>query len=454
MSTAEERESPPPDLRALRTKLLRGGGWVFGGRAAGVVVAILANALLARLLPPSALGAYFLTMAVASTTGAFLSLGLPGAVLRFASHARGSGDPGRARRAVLLSFSWGAGAAAVAAILLASGAGAFVSRVAFRSEVMAAVMPLAAVWLFLMAMQTLQAEAFRGLHDIRDATIFGGVLTSALNAAVYGVLRMIYGHVSLATVVLAASAVLATTLTAGAFLMRKQLVASVPIRDLRSRELLRTSAPLWLSGATAFIVGQADLWILGVFQPASTVAVYGAAARLAIYLSMPLMLVNAVVPPIAGEMHARGEHQQLQRLLQATAAVAMIPALAVVALLAVFGEDILGLIFGEPYRVGAPILLLLGVGQLASVLSGSCGVALLMTGNERSVMVSGVTAATVMIGLALVLVRTWGETGVAVATSSGLIVQNATRWWFAKRHAGLDTHASFVELARLIRARH
>ena len=85
---------------SLRNRLLSGGVWATGGKAAAAASAVGVNALLARLLRPEELGAYFLTLSLVSITATIAGLGLSRTVVRLVAESVGREEPGRARGAV------------------------------------------------------------------------------------------------------------------------------------------------------------------------------------------------------------------------------------------------------------------------------------------------------------------------------------------------------------------
>src|SRR3712207_7596565 len=75
------------DLRAasmqlLKRRLLRGGGWAFGGKMLVAFTGLASSALLARLLTPEELGTYFLAYSILNVGTSLGALGLTGTVVR------------------------------------------------------------------------------------------------------------------------------------------------------------------------------------------------------------------------------------------------------------------------------------------------------------------------------------------------------------------------------------
>src|SRR5687768_15896805 len=87
-------------LPSLKRRLVSGGAWALGGRMAQALTALATNALLARLLSPQELGAYFLAFSVVMLGSMVGSLGANYAVVRFVAESMGLNHFGRARHAV------------------------------------------------------------------------------------------------------------------------------------------------------------------------------------------------------------------------------------------------------------------------------------------------------------------------------------------------------------------
>jgi O-antigen/teichoic acid export membrane protein len=432
-------------MRLLKRRLLSGSAWAFGGKVMTALSVLAANALLARLLSPQDLGVYFLAFSVVSIGALLGSLGLNQAVVRFVAEGMSLSWFGQTRRVVAIVFSLGTlGTLGVGFAYLLFGH--VVGSELFHAPALAAVTGLVAGWMMLVSLQTLLAEAFRGFHDIRLATLFNGLVTWVLLVACLSLLWLLKSDATLATViVLATGSGFASALVAGWLLHRK--VASLPQGEAgRSQigvgQVMQVAWPLLVTNLALFAIIQADLWIVGAFRPQEEVAVYGAAVRLMTLVAMPLVIVNAVVPPLIAEMYAEGKREELERLLRTTATLAGLPAFLVLVGFVLLGGPLLGLIYGAYYSAGAVVLALLSLGQLVNAWAGSCGMTLVMTGHQRTMMNITAASGIVTIAAGIGVVEPYGITGVAVAAAAGLTLQNVLMWLMARRKTGIWTHAS------------
>lgn len=434
-----------PPLPSLKRRLLSGSAWAFGGKMTTILAQLVSNALLARLLSPQDLGAYFLAFSIVSVGSVVGSLGLHQTIVRFVAESMGLDQPGRTRRAVILVLKIGTLGALGAGVVYLLCGGVLGERL-FHSPALAAVTGLVAGWVIVMALQLLLSEVFRGFNDIRSAAIFGGPATYVVLAACLSLLWLLKGQASLPIIILLAIASGFTSALIASWLLTRRL-AHLPSGDVQSGigfgEVLYVAGPLLVSSLALLALNQADLWIMGAFRSQEEVAVYGAAARLVLLVSVPVFVINALVSPLIAEMYAQGRKEQLERVLRTIVALSTIPAFVMLVSLALFGSSVLGIIYGDYYRQGAAVLTLLGVGYFANVWTGPCGTTLVMTGRHMTVMITTILSSLLAIAGALWLIQDYGGIGVASAMAATMTFQNILLLVLTKKQAGLWTHAGF-----------
>lgn len=436
---------------SIRKRLLLGGTWALTGKVMTAVTGLAVNILLARLLAPDEMGAYFLTFSLVSVAALVAQLGLSQTVVRLVAESIGKGKPGRARAAVRLVFRYTAlGAVSVMAFLVLGGGHWFAEKV-FRSSIMAGVVDIAAVWVIVLTLQEVLAETFRGFHDVRRATLFGGLVTGGLSATLFGFLWFLEGHAALGEILALSVASGAANVSLGWFFLGRITRDLQGDDPLGSQEVLSIAWSQWISNLMLIALTQADIWVLGIFRSQDEVALYGAASRLVALVAMPLLIVNAVVPPLIAEMYAQGKKKELERVLRTTATVAGVPSFVVLLGLILFGNWVLSVVYGDFYRSGGVVLVLLSLGQLVNVWSGSCGLTLIMTGNQSTLMLISLFSGSAMIVGSIISVKSYGVAGVAGIAALMMIIQNLLMLFFAKARSGIWTHVRFSSLIPLYR---
>jgi O-antigen/teichoic acid export membrane protein len=158
-------------------------------------------------------------------------------------------------------------------------------------------------------------------------------------------------------------------------------------------------------------------------------------------LSVPLLLVEFVVSPLVGALNARGEMGTLELVLRRSATIALVPtALGAIAVLA-GGRWLLGGLYGAYYEQAWPVLAVLAVGDLVFVLTGSCGLALWMTGHQRLTATVATIFAAVTLGVAIVAAHSFGMLGLAITMVVGIVGQNVALLLLARQRLGVWTHS-------------
>lgn len=429
---------------SVRRRMLTGSALAGGGRVGTILARLAITALLARLLAPEAMGAYFLAFTMVTFLATASRLGLAETALWTIAESLGRGEPGNIRPVVLRIVAAGAGGAAIVALVLVLGAGRWLATDVFGSPTLATIIPLVALWMVLLGFQAILSESLRGFHAIGQATLHGGLLSGGLAVGGLGAAWLTRGQLTLGTAVGITIAAEAVGVAAGALALSRRVAGAVgPVcRTFETWEIMAYAWPLLVTQLLGRFRVDAGVWILGAARPEGEVAVYAAAARLVLLTGLTLQIVNAVVPPLIAELNVSERRGELQRMLREAATVAALPSLAVLAAFIFAGGPILRLLFGEPYAAGWVVLAILSVGQAVNALVGSCGYTLIMTGHRATLMRISVGSGLAIAALGVALVGPLGAVGVAVATSVAVTVQQVAMLLYARRLAGVWTHVS------------
>ena len=444
---------------SLKRRLLSGGAWAVGGKVGASMIGLATSALLTRLLSRSEVGVYLLAISVVTIGAVIGALGLPKTVVRFVAQSMALDQVGRARGVIYLVLRLGV----VGALGVGLAYGLFVGKLLgnlFDSRALAALTGLMAGWIALSVVLEITAETFRGFHDIRMATVLGGSATGGksgglvMRVLLLGGLAWVWlttGETDVRTVVLISIGAGVASGLLSVWLLRSK-VSSLGTSEagqagaggrIGAGEALRDALPVLLISLTSFVLLSAsDLWILGAFRPKEEVAIYAVSAQLVALIAMPLLMTNLVLPPIIAEMYAQGQMGRLERTVRTFSTLAGAPSLLFLAAFMLLGGPIMGLVYGSGYQNGWTVLVLLSLGRLAAVWSGSCGAVLQFTGHQMSMLwVSLLTSPLFIIG-ALLVVRDYGPVGVAGMTALTAVLQNVIMVLVAKKKTGIWTHAS------------
>lgn len=452
MSTNEAQNGDAGESRATRSLtrfILRGGALVVVARLLVISAGLGIQVILARILPPEELGAYFLTQSVVSTIAVFGQAGLGRPLMRDLARFVGRNELSHARSLLLLGLRISLLPVAGLAAAYAVGAGSWLANTAFSSPTMAGASVAAAGWLAGTAFQGLGAAAIRGFHAVGTAAFLEGAISNVL---VVGVLSWIIWTGSSAEFnEIVWIAALATWLNVGVcvLLLGGRVRGLASEASVTARDLLSTAIPLIGVQVAGIGFTEADLWMVGGLLSDDEVALYGAAKRMARLVGVPLVALTLVVPPIVADLHARGEHARLQRLLRGAATLAGIPAVLVAVPCLVLSDSILSVVFGPFFAEAGILLKILCFERLAAVCVGPCILVLTMTGHERDVLVVVVVSG--LISLGAILVGGWlgGLLGIAGAFTAAGVIREGLSWWLVWYRLGIRTDVDPMHMSAM-----
>jgi O-antigen/teichoic acid export membrane protein len=236
---------------------------------------------------------------------------------------------------------------------------------------------------------------------------------------------LFFSRISLTQVVVLSLIGNAATLLLGLILLWRSVAALGPEKGSNpslSQEIFPLAIPLWISSLAFLLLNQADIFMLGTLRSEQEVAVYGIALRLAQLISVPLFMFNAVLPPIIAKLYIQGEKKQLERVLRIAASLAFIFSVLCTILFMVFGGDLLTLLFGKTYVQAYWLLIILSIGQVVNVATGSCGMLLMMSGYHRQYMTITLVNGGFCIVLLYLLIPQVGSLGAAIAVTLDIIL--------------------------------
>lgn len=441
--TAGEAGGPSGALsvRSLPSRILRGSGWVMGGRAVTLVLGVVINKLLAKILTPTELGAYFTAFTMMMVGSSIGQLGLDRAVIRLVAAARGVGQDGKARQAITIVFRWGTLGAVGVALILGLGTGEWLAIHVYHSPLVAALIPLTAGWIVAAAIQSLVVETLRGLQRFAASTLFDALLVDIIAATVFAAIFVLSRRINVHGVLaLSVGFTVVAAIAGGLVLLPRVRILKGDGTTTRG-EVFQIAWPLLVTNISIYLLGTGmDLLVLNAFVPLRTVALYGAASRLTLLVATPFTILQGVTPPIVAELHAQGKRSELESSLRAMATLAGIPTLLILIVFLLLGRQVLGILYAPFYEQAAPILAVLSLARLVAVWTGSCGVALMMTGHQRAMMYLTIGTGACSLGLGILLAPHFGALGVAAATSSAQVTQNLVQLFLAKRLVGVWTY--------------
>lgn len=396
--------------------------------------------MLARWLGPEKYGVYAFSMAMMALLLIPAKFGMPDLMLRNVAASRDT-KPGIIRRLILQGITL----TLCTSILVLTASWLIVSWLDLfgRSDLHEA-FTIALLLLPTLALLKLSANSLCSLGRIVTARFLDAVFPSLVVLGLISI-PLLLGDDSYATpsFVLAVR-VLGTALAVMlifALLFRRAPSPADEIPHGSAKRFLSDAFPFLLIGAGNILMSRTDIVMLGAMSGDHAVGIYNVAVQGGIFVVFALQVTNTVIAPEFARLYAKGDFQNLQRVALMGARTTALISIPIAAVLILWGEAVLTLVFGEAYKGGATALAILAAGHFISILYGSPGFLLNMSGHE-TVSLRILSAAVVTnIVLNLLLIPTFGLNGAAAATALSLILWKVAAQIFVKRHLGINCAA-------------
>ena len=431
-AASDDDSVPDAEREALLT--IAGGAVITAGGVSGQrALTAVTEFALARGLGPAAYGVYALAWRIAQLLSRLVTFGSVPALQRYLPEY--ADDPDRQGVVAGLAYATtlGFGAAIAAGIWVAA------PRINALTVEAPAFPPTMRAFGFLvgsLGVVMVASAIFRAVGSARGEIAFnkllrpGVRLVGALTALALG-----YSVVGVAGGIVVATALLAAV----AAPLSARVTGVVPsLRGVlgEARRFYNHAAPVAMSSLGKVFQNRVDVLLVGALLTATAAGVYNVVLVLIAIAWIPLLSFNQLLPPVASELYADGRTETLNAVYTSVTRQIVTSVIPILAVLVVFGRELLGL-FGEPYVAGyVPLVVYLG-GVFVGSAVGATGWLLMMTDHQYARMALDWLLAVLNVALTYAFVVRYGLVGAALGTSLAIAVQNAIQVVLLRRFEGL-----------------
>lgn len=394
----------------------------FGLKLWGAVASFGLNWLIARHFGPAGSGQFGIALTTLTITSYCVLAGLDTIVVRTVAGDLAQHKTAEARGVVATVGK----SVAIAGPLVA--ATMFIFRESFATSVLhqpdMATMLGIMVWAVVpLTLQRIASAALRASGNLMLSQIIDGPAGTTL-AAVGLAIGIMTGLAQ--SMVLPAGLYLAGVLagaTVGWTAFRRKSRAWPAAVPLAITPLIVAGLPILLSNLSQLFTEWYTTVSLGAHWPVEVVGQYRAAWQFVMLAGLVQLAMEVIIGPRIAAAARVGDTAGIARV--ARRMVGLVLVLAAPLFIVIFAAPgfLLG-IFGPRFVGGSLALQILGVGQLVRLASGPLGVILVMTGNQRWVLVYAGSAVVLCVGFALWLIPLYGAAGAAAATAAAIIGRN------------------------------
>ena len=338
---------------SLRARIVRGGALMSTGSAAEHLLRFVRNMILTRLLLPEALGVMTIILAINAALEAFTEVGIREAVVQHKDAENGS----------FLNAAWWL-ACTRAAILFTAGI-TFAPLLTSFYAIPHAVNLLRISFVAILFNGTLSSRAFVAMKKMQygkwvavmEGGSIGGIIVTLVLVWVFHDIRaLVLGYV--------AESVLRTTLS---FIICPYL-PRLSFDKEQSRVLFRFARGMAGVPLLTFVFMQADIFFLGKMISKHDIGLYGMAGTLAGIPGIAIsVLINPVMMPVFSQM--RDAQERLNEMLVRITRAMSVMGLPAAAFVMVFGDMLIGIIYGKEYSPAGTVLGLLFLTSLSRTIA-------------------------------------------------------------------------------------
>ncbi|MDQ3533874.1 MAG: polysaccharide biosynthesis C-terminal domain-containing protein [Actinomycetota bacterium] len=377
--------------------------------------------ILARALGVEGFGAWIVAFSFVETLAIVGLLGGDWIILRHGSYYHGVGDVPRLRATIRFALLVGGTTLVVLATALALLASMVAVRV-FHAEPVIPLLRLAAATGAVTGLRQILVYGTQAFKSVRDAALIRGILQPLARLLLIGLALLLFRSTSSALVGLLAAEII-LLVAAGALLHRR-----VPLightEPIDRAALMKFGLSVMGTRLTEAIRGQLFPVLLASLVALSASGLYAAARRITAAPGLIVNAMNQVYNPIASDLFLQGKREEFEFLTKSMAKWTFSLILPLFGLAVVFPREILS-VFGPSFRDAGSALIIMAVGMLFLFGTGPVTGILILSGRPRLSLIDYLSAMSIEVVLALLLIPRYGLIGAAIASTSGRLVNNA-----------------------------
>ena len=412
------------EVNGALKKVAKGTTAVFGGTAAGMVLALLWRLIAIRTMAPYDFGVFFLAVSVINLLTAISSLGLPDGVPRYIAYFRGKNDDEKV------------GAIVRGGIIITTLFSLFIVIIIFilapwLAEYMALPGLDSALWIMILSMPlfsiaVILTSVFRAYGIVRVKVYF---IEAGKRVFILGgiLVLMFAGSVSLESVSIAfsLSGVAVFILVLAYYRSHRPDFKRVTNRETlkkTEKELLIFSLPLLGMGFMDTMFMAAQPTMLGFLGTADDIAVFGAGRTVAVLVGVAMTSLNFLYLPIMSDFFARNMKAEMRKVYALVSKWAFFSMSLMIMGFILLSDVMAPLLFGNYYQNAGLIMTVQAIGFFSIYLFGPVRATLIVVGRPYFLVVSAGTGLVVSIILSVVLIQQYAALGASVSMAAGLFV--------------------------------
>lgn len=214
--------------------------------------------------------------------------------------------------------------------------------------------------------------------------------------------------------------------------------SKISFPEIATREIVKTSFPMMVSGLFLILLNWTDILMLGRIESESQIGIYNAAFKLG-YLTLFFVLsMNVIVMPKVADLFHQKDFAEMKKVVNRATQLVIILSLPLALIIIFFSEQLLQF-FGVGFVAGKTTLILITLGALFNAMTGNVDQILNMTNQQKIVRNVFILGFMMNVVLNLYLIPHYGIEGAAMASLITNVVVNVVFVIVIKKKLGFFT---------------
>ena len=203
----------------------------------------------------------------------------------------------------------------------------------------------------------------------------------------------------------------------------KAVTGGTGVGDATARGFWRFTAPRAVANLAQITIQRIDIVLVAIMRGPAEAAVYTAATRFLVLGQFANTALNQSAQPRFAELFAVDDRRGANVVYRATTAWLIVLAWPLYLLAVIYGPEVLS-VFGNSYRAGHLVMVILGLTMLVATACGQVDMVLITTGRSSWSLANGLMALGINVGLDVLLIPRYGITGAAIGWAAAIIITN------------------------------
>lgn len=201
--------------------------------------------------------------------------------------------------------------------------------------------------------------------------------------------------------------------------------------------MLRKFFPVVFTGLILVLQNKLAPILIEFFLESQDVGIFSVSLNIASLSSFFLVSLNMLISPVVSNLYARNKTKEIEDIYSRSTRMVGLASFLFVSLMVCFGPTILSY-FGNEFKEGYLILLIICCGQMINSITGSSAQIITMVGKPRILTFFSITALIVNLTLSIVLIPAFHLYGAAIGTAVSICTYNLLSARFVLKNIGLQ----------------